>query len=98
METGFSGTSYTDLKGKAIISDYILLGLTRVNFENSINLQSDLDDDFILTYSLTNGKAGFAFYYIFLDTMLRMACAACPEIYAFRDQCYNQCPDNTYVY
>ena len=39
-ETGFSGTAYADLKSQTIVPDYALLGLTRANFESSIDLSA----------------------------------------------------------
>ena len=88
-ETSFTGTGIKNFRNGINMPNYPLQGLTKLNSGFSVGITSNIDSDFVYSYSVTGAPLTFSFSYVMIGTTLQAICSTCPENYAYDSQCVN---------
>lgn len=95
-DTSFLGTNAKDVKSLVQHNNYGLVGLNKISSTFSLRYSTDVDADFIFSYTVAGNNVDFVANYIFVGPRTNTVCSRCTETYSHRDQCVASCPAGTF--
>ena len=88
----YGGASYRDISNTIYSPNNVLLGLTKITTSLSLNLNADVDNDFVLGINSEGPNVDLTYSHIVFGPPVKSICSQCSDKIVSNNECVAECP------